>query len=72
MVGGRSSSPYESEGLEVTFCAEEIKKAVWDCGSDRASGPDGFSFAFIKQFWYLLEPDIKALVDEFYFSAHFS
>nr|GFD46858.1 RNA-directed DNA polymerase, eukaryota [Tanacetum cinerariifolium] len=23
---------------------EEVKKAVWDCGSDKSPGPDGFSF----------------------------
>ncbi|GKB88582.1 RNA-directed DNA polymerase, eukaryota, partial [Tanacetum coccineum] len=29
---------------------EEIKKAVWDCGGDRAPGLDGFTFKFLKLF----------------------
>ncbi|GJW39680.1 hypothetical protein Tco_0065525 [Tanacetum coccineum] len=29
---------------------EEIKEAVWDCGSSKAPGPDGFSFAFVKKY----------------------
>ncbi|GJT35063.1 RNA-directed DNA polymerase, eukaryota, reverse transcriptase zinc-binding domain protein [Tanacetum coccineum] len=27
---------------------EEIKEAIWDCGSSKAPGPDRFSFAFVK------------------------
>nr|GEW26675.1 hypothetical protein [Tanacetum cinerariifolium] len=27
----------------------EIKNAVWDCGTDKASGPDGFSFGFYRR-----------------------
>nr|GFC80910.1 RNA-directed DNA polymerase, eukaryota [Tanacetum cinerariifolium] len=29
---------------------EEIKKAVWDCGSDKSPRPDGFTFEFFKKF----------------------
>ncbi|GKA16037.1 RNA-directed DNA polymerase, eukaryota, reverse transcriptase zinc-binding domain protein [Tanacetum coccineum] len=32
--------------LERLVTHEEIKEAVWDCGSSKAPGPDGFSFAF--------------------------
>ncbi|GJY53072.1 hypothetical protein Tco_0444736 [Tanacetum coccineum] len=35
-------------GIMVTL--EEIKEAVWDCGSSKAPGPDGYSFAFVKNF----------------------
>ncbi|XP_071714401.1 uncharacterized protein [Rutidosis leptorrhynchoides] len=35
----------------------EIKRAVWDCGSDKAPGPDGISFRFIKRFWDILQID---------------
>nr|GEZ00854.1 transposon TX1 uncharacterized [Tanacetum cinerariifolium] len=39
---------------------KEVKNAVWDCGSYKALGPDGFSFAFAKIYWdyikvYILE-----------------
>jgi len=27
---------------------EEVKEAVWSCGSDKSPRPDGFNFGFIK------------------------
>ncbi|GKA92962.1 putative RNA-directed DNA polymerase, eukaryota, reverse transcriptase zinc-binding domain protein [Tanacetum coccineum] len=37
---------------------EELKIAVWECGSDKVPGPDGFTFAFVKKYWDLLKADI--------------
>ncbi|GKC45235.1 RNA-directed DNA polymerase, eukaryota, reverse transcriptase zinc-binding domain protein [Tanacetum coccineum] len=34
--------------LERLVTHKEIKEAIWDCGSSKAPGPDGFSFAFVK------------------------
>lgn len=48
---------------------EEIKDAVWSCGSDRASGPDGFTFWFIKRFLELIKKYVCSFVDEFYSSS---
>ena len=36
--------------LDASFSNDEIKQAVWDCGSDKAPGPDGFTFGFFKKF----------------------
>ncbi|GKA91287.1 RNA-directed DNA polymerase, eukaryota [Tanacetum coccineum] len=36
--------------LERDVTIEEIKKAVWDCGSDKLSGLDGFTFKFFKKY----------------------
>nr|GEZ28800.1 hypothetical protein [Tanacetum cinerariifolium] len=33
--------------LERDVTNAEIKKAVWECGTDKAPGPDGFSFGFL-------------------------
>ncbi|GJR10065.1 retrovirus-related pol polyprotein from transposon TNT 1-94 [Tanacetum coccineum] len=33
---------------------DEINVVVWDCGSDKAVGSDGFSFSFVKRYWELL------------------
>ncbi|GKC17980.1 hypothetical protein Tco_1014762 [Tanacetum coccineum] len=33
--------PNKIEELECPISYEEIKKAVWDCGSDKSPGPDG-------------------------------
>ncbi|GJU26399.1 RNA-directed DNA polymerase, eukaryota, reverse transcriptase zinc-binding domain protein [Tanacetum coccineum] len=51
-------SSCQRESLELPFSREEIKKVVWDCGGDRASGPDDFTFKFFTTFWDLLEEDI--------------
>nr|GEW21097.1 RNA-directed DNA polymerase, eukaryota, reverse transcriptase zinc-binding domain protein [Tanacetum cinerariifolium] len=41
---------------------DEIKMAVWDYGSHKAPGPDGYSFMSIKRFWDLLKHDIQEFV----------
>ncbi|GJW05106.1 hypothetical protein Tco_1563962 [Tanacetum coccineum] len=48
--------------LESMVSMDEIKAAVWDCGSQKAPGPDGYSFMFIKKFWDLLKHDIQSFV----------
>ncbi|GKD65262.1 RNA-directed DNA polymerase, eukaryota, partial [Tanacetum coccineum] len=32
--------------LEKPICIDEIRNAVWDCGENKSSGPDGFTFEF--------------------------
>lgn len=44
---------------------EEVKRAVWDCGNEKAPGPDGFSFAFIKKCWDNIKDDVMAFVKHF-------
>ncbi|XP_022030734.1 uncharacterized protein LOC110931656 [Helianthus annuus] len=40
--------------LEARFSKEEIKVAVFDCGKDRAPGPEGFNFRFSPIFGIFL------------------
>nr|GEX57522.1 RNA-directed DNA polymerase, eukaryota, reverse transcriptase zinc-binding domain protein [Tanacetum cinerariifolium] len=40
--------------LEDMVSNEEIKRAVWDCGSDKSPGPDGFTFDFLRNFGLLV------------------
>nr|GEW78424.1 RNA-directed DNA polymerase, eukaryota [Tanacetum cinerariifolium] len=44
----RLVSQHQLEILESEVSLEEIKDVVWDCGSDKSPGPDGFTFGFIK------------------------
>lgn len=37
---------------------EEVRQAVWECDSDKASSPEGFTFSFIKRYWDLMQQDI--------------
>ncbi|GJV44754.1 RNA-directed DNA polymerase, eukaryota, reverse transcriptase zinc-binding domain protein [Tanacetum coccineum] len=44
---------------------DEVKNVVWDCGSSKASGPDGFSFAFVKKYYDYIKVDIMKYVNIF-------
>ncbi|GJR49954.1 zinc finger, CCHC-type containing protein [Tanacetum coccineum] len=59
-------SPTQRDSLEIQFSRDEIKRAVWDCDGDRAPGPDGFTFKFIKTFWDLIKDDVVRFVNEFF------
>ncbi|KAJ0535080.1 putative RNA-directed DNA polymerase [Helianthus annuus] len=61
-----SISDEESSCLECPFTLEEIKAAVWDCDGDRAPGPDGFNFKFIKRCWSGFREDLLKLFNKFY------
>ncbi|GKB58706.1 cytochrome P450, partial [Tanacetum coccineum] len=52
------------------FTSSKIKDAIWDCEGEKAPGPDGFTFKFIKKYWYLLESDIISYVKHFELSGH--
>nr|GEW86575.1 nucleotide-binding alpha-beta plait domain-containing protein [Tanacetum cinerariifolium] len=54
--------------LEREVSKEEVKRVVWDCGIDKALGPDGFMFGFYRRFWNLIECDVVKAVK--WFSLH--
>nr|GEU48925.1 RNA-directed DNA polymerase, eukaryota [Tanacetum cinerariifolium] len=56
----------QRDDLECMVMKEEVKKAVWDCGSDKSPGPDGFSFSLFPHFWSTIEKDIFKAVDCFF------
>nr|GEY81823.1 RNA-directed DNA polymerase, eukaryota, reverse transcriptase zinc-binding domain protein [Tanacetum cinerariifolium] len=39
----------QNDDLEREVSNEEIKRAVWDCGIDKAPRPDGFTFGFYRR-----------------------
>ena len=53
-------------GLIKPFSVEEVKAAIWDCGSFKSPGPDGINFGFIKDFWLDLKEDIMRFVFDFH------
>ncbi|KAJ0468992.1 putative RNA-directed DNA polymerase [Helianthus annuus] len=59
-------SSAEAEGLVSPFSEAEIKLAVFECGSDKAPGPDGFNFRFLKRFWPLFSNDFFRVLQEFF------
>nr|GEV56821.1 RNA-directed DNA polymerase, eukaryota, reverse transcriptase zinc-binding domain protein [Tanacetum cinerariifolium] len=52
--------------LEHEVSREELKQAVWDCGTDKSSSLDGFTFGFFWNFWYLIENDVLEAVKYFF------
>ncbi|GJY94381.1 RNA-directed DNA polymerase, eukaryota [Tanacetum coccineum] len=58
--------------LDKDASVEEIKNAVWDCGSSKAPGPDGFSFLFLKTYWDLLKDDVVEFISSFLTSGQMS
>ncbi|GJV34651.1 RNA-directed DNA polymerase, eukaryota, partial [Tanacetum coccineum] len=61
----------QCNNLESDVTNVEIKKAVWDCGTDKAPGPDGFTFGFFRHFWYLVDKEIYDAVRYFFENYHF-
>nr|GEV22513.1 RNA-directed DNA polymerase, eukaryota, reverse transcriptase zinc-binding domain protein [Tanacetum cinerariifolium] len=48
-----------------------VKRAIWDCGSDKSLGPDGFTFEFFKKYWYVVGGDVINAVKECFNSSSF-
>ncbi|GJW56265.1 RNA-directed DNA polymerase, eukaryota [Tanacetum coccineum] len=57
--------------LESDVTYEEIKKAVWDCGTNKSPGPDGFTFEFFRKYWKIIQQDVVNAVQEFFASSKF-
>ncbi|GJT23954.1 hypothetical protein Tco_0893891, partial [Tanacetum coccineum] len=70
MVFPNTLSSDQSLDLERPFSPEEIKGAVWDCGSNKSPGSDGFTFDFYRKFWYLIKENVVAAVNHFYLHGY--
>ncbi|XP_021974931.1 uncharacterized protein LOC110870041 [Helianthus annuus] len=58
-------SSSDANALESPFSREEVKRAVFECGDDRAPGPDGFNFRFFKFFGSFLRRILLVLSRSF-------
>ncbi|GKD20633.1 RNA-directed DNA polymerase, eukaryota, partial [Tanacetum coccineum] len=52
--------------LERNVSNEKIKSVIWDYGTNKSPGPNGFTFKFFRRYWKLLEHDIVAAVKDFF------
>ncbi|GKD66410.1 hypothetical protein Tco_1308518 [Tanacetum coccineum] len=62
----KTISEDQSQDLEREVSKQEIKTAVWGCGTDKSQGPDGFSFGFYRHFWPVIEHDVYMAVNHFF------
>ena len=57
--------------LVAPFLEEEVRQAIWDCGSEKSPGPNGLNFKIIKKFWQLIKLDVLHFLDEFHANGVF-
>nr|GEU65640.1 RNA-directed DNA polymerase, eukaryota [Tanacetum cinerariifolium] len=62
-------SDEQKEFLESNVTYKEIKKAVWDYGTNKSPGTDGFTFDFIHRYWKIMDQDMVNVVHEFFNSS---
>ena len=51
-------SDEDRQNIEREVSNDEVKMAMWDCGMDKAPGPDGFTFGFYRRYWDLIKGDV--------------
>nr|GEV57751.1 RNA-directed DNA polymerase, eukaryota [Tanacetum cinerariifolium] len=64
-------SSYQVQDLKRTVTYEEVKRAIWDCGTNKSPGPDGFSFEFYCKYWTTIDDDVFQTVRDFFVNGHF-
>jgi len=60
-----SSTKFENEFLEAPFSLMEIEAVVRDSDGGKSPGPNGYNFAIVKEFWYLIKDDVRIMFDQF-------
>ena len=66
MDSHKKISEEQARNLELIPSREEIKKAVWACGIDKAPGFDGFNFRFIREMWEEMKEEIFETITNFF------
>nr|GEY27259.1 RNA-directed DNA polymerase, eukaryota [Tanacetum cinerariifolium] len=64
-------SPEQNVDLESNVTYEEITKAIWDCGTNKSPGPDGFTFDFFRKYWKTIDLDVVNAVQDFFITSKF-
>nr|GEY76331.1 cytochrome P450 71AV8-like [Tanacetum cinerariifolium] len=74
-VGSHSEDPFniydQVQDLERSVTYEEVKMAVWDCGTNKSPGPNVFSFEFYRKYWTTIDDDVFQAVRDFFVNGHF-
>lgn len=62
----KSLDESDREALEKPFSELEVWGAIKECGSNKAPGPDSFSFGFFKLYWTIVKSDLLFAVVYFW------
>ena len=71
-IEGLDWSPISEESalrLDSPFTEEEISKAIFQLGRDKAAGPDGFTIAVFQDCWDVIKEDLVRVFAEFHRSG---
>lgn len=52
--------------LDSDIVPEEITRAVFQLGANKAPGPDGYNGFFFQKYWHIVGPDVTAAVLNFF------
>nr|GEV14604.1 RNA-directed DNA polymerase, eukaryota [Tanacetum cinerariifolium] len=52
----------QMDDLERVVSYDVIKNVVWNCGTNKSSGPDGFTFEFFRKYCKIIDNDVVAAV----------
>ncbi|GJW90119.1 RNA-directed DNA polymerase, eukaryota, partial [Tanacetum coccineum] len=64
-------SSAQMEDLDCAVSRDEIRRAVWSCGENKSSGPDGYTFEFFRKYWRFIGPDFCVAVEHFFVTGLF-
>jgi hypothetical protein len=56
----------ENRFLVAPFTMEEIDLVVRESDGNKSPGPDGYNYAFVKEFWYLIKEEVRIMFDQFH------
>ncbi|KAJ3687618.1 hypothetical protein LUZ61_016782 [Rhynchospora tenuis] len=66
LLTGKLGPLVDLSSLSTPFTESEIRQAIKDLPSGKASGPDGFPIEFYKNFWEIIGNDIMEAFNAFY------
>lgn len=55
-----------NEALEAPYTAQEVERALFMMGANKAPGPDGFTAGFFQHHWELVGPSVTSAVLNFW------
>nr|GFA93888.1 RNA-directed DNA polymerase, eukaryota [Tanacetum cinerariifolium] len=57
--------------MDRSISRDEIRIAVWNCGENKSSGPDGYTFEFFRRYWRFIGFGFCLAVECFFESGSF-